>query len=79
MNRSETDNSNIFPGAVELLFNKLRRPIHYSYIARYILGESEEKTLEILNKLKSRGILDEGSHASGYFVNSSGPSGPSYL
>ena len=79
MTRPETNKGSVFPGAVELLFNKLRRPIHYSYIARYILGESEERTLEILNKLKSRGILEEGINSSGYFVNSSGPSGPSSL
>jgi len=67
------------PGKVELLFNKLRRPIHYSYIARYILKEPKEKTLEILTNLKNKGLLEESTHAEGYFVNSSGPSGPASL
>ena len=60
-----------------LLFSKLRRPIHYSYIARYILKESEENTLSILKDLKDRGILEESKYANGYFSNSTGPSGPS--
>jgi hypothetical protein len=68
---------NIIPGNAELFFSKLRRPIHYSYIARYILKEPEDKTLDMLQKLTSRGILEESKYSSGYFVNSSGPSGPS--
>lgn len=67
----------IVPGKVELLFSKLRRPIHYSYIARYILKESDEKTLETLTRLKDLGLLEESKYALGYFVNSTGPSGPS--
>jgi hypothetical protein len=67
------------PGKVELLFSKLRRPIHYSYIARYILKESKGKTLEILTNLKNKGLLEEISYADGYFVNPSGPSGPTSL
>jgi hypothetical protein len=67
------------PGKVELLFSKLRRPIHYSYIARYILNESEEKTLETLQKLTSLGLLEESKYSQGYFVNSTGPSGPTSL
>lgn len=69
----------IVPGKVELLFNKLRRPIHYSYIAKYILNEPEEKTLLTLQRLKVMGILEESKYALGYFVNSTGPSGPSSL
>lgn len=68
---------NIIPGNAELFFSKLRRPIHYSYIARYILKESEEKTLNMLQNLTSRGVLEESKYSKGYFVNSSGPSGPS--
>lgn len=65
------------PGKVELLFSKLRRPIHYSYIAKYILKDSNEKTLETLEKLTSLGLLEESKYSQGYFVNSTGPSGPS--
>jgi len=73
----EDKNSKIVPGKIELLFSKLRRPIHYSYIAKYILNESQEKTLETLNKLSDLGLLEESKYALGYFVNSTGPSGPS--
>jgi hypothetical protein len=68
---------NPVPGKVELLFGKLSRPIHYSYIARYILNESNEQTLETLQKLTSLGLLEESKYSQGYFVNSTGPSGPS--
>ena len=68
---------NSAPGKIELLFSKLRRPIHYSYIARYILKESNEKTLETLTKLTDLGLLEESKYSQGYFVNSAGPSGPS--
>jgi len=75
----ENRKRNVVPGKTELLFNKLRRPIHYSYIARYILKESNEKTLETLQKLTSLGLLEESKYSEGYFVNSTGPSGPSSL
>lgn len=70
---------NPVPGKVELLFGKLRRPIHYSYIARYILKESNEKTLEVLTKLTDLGLLEESKYSQGYYVNSTGPSGPSTI
>jgi len=63
----------------QALFNKLRRPIHYTYVAKYILMETEEETLATLNKLKDAGLLEESKYAKGYFVNSTGPSGPSSI
>jgi hypothetical protein len=69
----------VVPGKAELLFNKLRRPIHYSYVAKYILKESNEKTLETLTKLVNLGLLEESKYSQGYYVSSTGPSGPSRL
>ena len=68
---------NTVPGKVELLFGKLRSPIHYSYIAKYILKESNEKALETLEKLADLGILEESKSSQGcFYINSAGPSGP---
>ncbi len=62
---------------MQLLFSKLRSPIHYTYIAQYILREDKEETLSILSKMEKMGIVEESKYAKGYFVNSTGPSGPS--
>ena len=62
---------------MQLLFSKLRSPIHFSYIAQYILRESQDNTLELLSKMTEMGIVEESHYAKGYYVNATGPSGPS--
>jgi hypothetical protein len=52
----------------KLLLSKLRQPIHISYIARYILKETEEKTQEIIESLISKDILEESKYAKNYYV-----------
>jgi hypothetical protein len=64
---------------MQLLFSKLRSPIHYSYIAQYILRENKENTLSLLSRMEEMGLVQESPHAKGYFVNATGPSGPSSL
>jgi hypothetical protein len=49
------------------LLAKLQRPIHYSYISKYILKESDEKTLEYLSSLIKDGLVKEHDF-SGYYV-----------
>ena len=51
----------------ELLFAKLRQPVHISYIAKYILKESETKTKEILDKYIEDGSIKESPLSKGYF------------
>jgi len=51
----------------ELLFAKLRQPVHISYIAKYILKESEAKTKEILDKYIEDGSIKESPLSKGYF------------
>ncbi len=62
---------------MQLLFSKLRSPIHYSYISHYILRETQENTMKLLDKMQEMGLVVESHYAKGYFVNAPGPSGPS--
>jgi hypothetical protein len=50
------------------LGDKLRQPIHISYISKYILKLSEEDTKKQLDILISEGFLKESNLASGYYV-----------
>lgn len=50
----------------EKLQGKLRLPIHISYIAKYILGKTEEQAKEVLKKGVEEGILEE-SKQNGYY------------
>lgn len=50
------------------LGDKLRQPIHISYISKYILKKSEEDTKKELDILISEGFLKESNLASGYYV-----------
>ena len=51
----------------KLLFSKLRQPVHISYIAKYILKESEKTTQEILQKYIEEGKIQESQLSKGYF------------
>lgn len=51
----------------ELLFAKLRQPVHISYIAKYILKEDEAKTMEILCGFMKEGSIQESPLSKGYF------------
>jgi len=47
--------------------NKLRQPIHISYISKYILKTDMKETKEILEKYISEGIIEESKIADGYY------------
>ena len=53
---------------IKLLTNKLRQPIHISYISKYILKLDEEKTKEQLDMIISEGFIKESNLADGYYV-----------
>jgi len=53
---------------IKSLMDKLRQPIHISYISKYILKKSEEETKEQLNVLVSEGFIKESNLADGYYV-----------
>jgi len=53
---------------VKQLVDKLRRPIHITYISKYILKKSEEDTKKELDILISEGLIKESEMADGYYV-----------
>lgn len=53
---------------IKQLADKLRRPIHISYISQYITKMSEEETKKVLDILISEGIVKESEIAEGYYV-----------
>lgn len=50
------------------LLAKLRQPIHIDYISSYILRESKENTLKIINNLIEQGVVEESKYAENYYV-----------
>lgn len=50
------------------LLGKLRQPIHIDYISKYILRESMEETMNIINKLVEDNIIEESKYAKDYYV-----------
>jgi hypothetical protein len=53
---------------IKTLVGKLRQPIHIDYISKYILKESMENTINIINKLVEGNILEESKYAKNYYV-----------
>jgi hypothetical protein len=53
---------------IKELGDKLRQPIHISYISKYILKLSEEDTKKQLDVLISEGYIKESNLAEGYYV-----------
>jgi hypothetical protein len=53
---------------IKSLMDKLRQPIHISYISKYILKRSDEETKKQLDILISEGLIKESNIADGYYV-----------
>jgi hypothetical protein len=53
---------------IKALMDKLRQPIHITYISKYILKRSDEETKEQLDILISEGLIKESNLADGYYV-----------
>lgn len=51
----------------KLLLSKLRRPVHISYIAQYILKCKEFEAKEILSPYIEDGVIEESPLAKNYF------------
>jgi hypothetical protein len=49
------------------LFAKLRSPIHFTYISKYVLKMNESETQKILNDLIEEGDIEESPLAKNYF------------
>ena len=50
------------------LGDKLRQPIHISYISKYILKESIENTMNLITKLVEGNVIEESKYAKDYYV-----------
>jgi hypothetical protein len=55
------------PNQERTFLNKLRQPIHISYISKYILKTDMKETKEVLEKYISEGIIEQSNIADGYY------------
>ena len=53
---------------IKALMDKLRQPIHISYISRYILKKDIDETKKQLDILISEGYIKESSLSQGFYV-----------
>jgi hypothetical protein len=53
---------------IKTLMDKLRQPIHISYISRYIIKLDEDETKKQLDILISEGYIQKSSLSDGYYV-----------
>jgi hypothetical protein len=53
---------------IKSLMDKLRQPIHISYISRYILKKDIDETKQQLDILISEGYIKESSLSVGFYV-----------
>ena len=53
---------------IKSLMDKLRQPIHISYISRYILKKNMDETKQQLDTLISEGYIKESKLSQGYYV-----------
>lgn len=50
------------------LLAKLRRPVHVSYISKYILKMTTEETMSVLEGLEKDNIIEQYPGTEGYYV-----------
>jgi hypothetical protein len=53
---------------IKVLMDKLRQPIHISYISRYILKKDMDETKQQLDILISEGYIKESNLSQGFYV-----------
>ena len=53
---------------IKNLLGKLRQPIHVDYISNYILKDSIEETMNLINKLVKDNVIEESKYAKNYYV-----------
>jgi hypothetical protein len=53
---------------IKALMDKLRQPIHISYISRYILKKDIDETKQQLDILISEGYIKESNLSQGFYV-----------
>jgi len=50
------------------LLDKLRRPIHITFISNHILKLSMEETEKFINEMVNEGLIEESKYGKGYYV-----------
>jgi hypothetical protein len=53
---------------IKTLMDKLRQPIHISYISKYILRKNMDETKKQLDILISEGFIKESNLSEGFYV-----------
>jgi hypothetical protein len=53
---------------IKSLMDKLRQPIHISYISKYILRKDMDETKKQLDMLISEGFIKKSSLSEGFYV-----------
>ena len=53
---------------IKNLLGKLWHPIHIDYISKYILNQSMDDTINLINKLVEENIIEESKYAKNYYV-----------
>jgi hypothetical protein len=52
----------------QTLLSKLRRPIHVSYISKYLVKLPMNETMNLLNEMISEDLIEESVYGKGYYV-----------
>ena len=52
----------------QTLLSKLRRPIHVSYISKYLVKLPMNETINLLNEMISEDLIEESVYGKGYYV-----------
>ena len=52
----------------QTLLAKLRRPIHASYISKYLVKLPMDKTMYIINEMVQENLIEESIYGKGYYV-----------
>ena len=55
------------PNQEKVFLNKLRQPIHITYISKYILKVDLNETKQVLKKYVDEGIIEESKIAKEYY------------
>jgi hypothetical protein len=54
---------------IKLILTKLRRPLHVSYISKYLTKLPLNETMVLINEMVEEGLIEESKYGKGYFVN----------
>ena len=52
----------------QILLAKLRRPVHVSYISKYMVKLPMDETMNILNEMSVDNLIEESVYGKGYYV-----------